>query len=636
MLAIDFSWISAVTNFLLATLIVASLYWATRSTAVRLPTADVVLAMVLCVLVLGLGFVLQPLVWELLISPPSVASSLYVIEYQPARAASNLFLTWLASGLIPGVALGMLLTRSRLGKTRVGACVCTILILSGYDLFLLASTVRPLVWNPTLVGWSQFYETLAQTGYSLICDMIGGFVGGAICWSSLGWLRENLRADDADKKLRAIWHIMIGTFSVFATCLGGYLIFLHPLPANIVLSVGAYQTRTVTFAMLPATARQLLSPLQGSQLEKAISNVAVPIPLTKLQLLSPGLAPFERKLGGDSASLGLSLSIKGEGHGAPLMAKISGAIGCDTPEAARRAAQDSNLPGKAVDLNEVTAALLGFGQDLYAFSASEPTPNATLYIPRGLRLTQVTAPPGGPAMVPLMGALEVPLQKGSTIVLSAIPDVISGIMSGIDAARDAGKTPPVGLSLTGTNTTQILSLPHGISDDAACRATPFLATGSESGTLPPGASWRKGSVVIVIQEADPNAVLQVPTSLFAALHFDSVQDEPLLSGQSLAFVEVKPLSGELEIGSDRSSLHPGQDVQLAADSMSLQDMPGGSFSLSGASRYVLVDGQLITGSLWASLDPNLRRSLILMFVAALGWIVKRHWDTILEKSKEIL
>ena len=228
----DPSWLSLLTNAILATLICATLWWATRSWRDRPPQGEVVLALIVCVFVLGLGFILQPLLWELLIVPPPGPGSLYFLEYQPARAAKNLFLIWLTSGLVPGVALGILLTHSRLGVTLVGACIGAILVLIAYDLFLFTVAIRPELMNLTILNSGNLAAALSDAGYSLICDVIGGFLGGAACWLILRWLASNLRGG-VGNYFGFTWHIMVGVFCVLVVSLGGYLIFLHPMPTML-------------------------------------------------------------------------------------------------------------------------------------------------------------------------------------------------------------------------------------------------------------------------------------------------------------------------------------------------------------------------------------------------------------------
>ena len=115
----------------------------------------------------------------------------------------------------------MLLMRSRLGETLARACIATILILSAYDLLLLASALRPLVQNPTIFDWANFNAQMAQSGYSLVCDVVGGFLGGAICWSVLKRLSANFSGEDVSKRRRATWNIMVSAFFVLAAGLAG-------------------------------------------------------------------------------------------------------------------------------------------------------------------------------------------------------------------------------------------------------------------------------------------------------------------------------------------------------------------------------------------------------------------------------
>jgi hypothetical protein len=428
---------------------------------------------------------------------------------------------------------------------------------------------------------------------------------------------------------------MYGSIAAIAILSGGYAIFLHPINADVTLVSQKYSTRSIMFSRRPRMESKIFSFLPGQLLKKTYNNAVLSFPASNLNILTIGLGQHSGlPLPAPGVNLGLSIGFKGDGHGEPIHALMFGTLDCDTATQAADAAEHSSVPGIPLNLDGAQGNLSGLAQRLEVITHDKSSINSAIYVPNGQQLIEIPSSDpnfSGHTLVSIFGNVEVPTLNGVSIILSAVPDIFRAIMIARGIPKRIEDIPNVELSLTGVAGRSTFALPKGMNGSGECRTTPF-DTPPESGPLPSENNAKSDKrFVIVIKDAQPQAVISIPMGL-SSLLFKTVNDEPRISrnmpASFITWMRVEPIEGELKVGKIRTKLQLGDKIDIASGDITISDERDGAFTANAESRYVILNGDMLTVTLWRSIDSTTRAVIVSGMIGAIGWLLSMYWRSI--------
>lgn len=557
------------------------------------------------VIIFGCGFLIQPAIEEFFSGRPDTVGTLYYIEFGGWSALKAALLDGPGSALIPGAFIGYLFFRFR--HWHIGtAAVAGALVLAAYDILNVGAV-------GVVTGTTTIKQLPSLLGASLICDMIGGPIGGILVW---GLTRSIYRVSGHSRTEVRVYLIGLATTALIipASLVGIYFLFLHPLPTHVNLSLEKYRETVVRFS--ESAAHKKIQFQKGSFMERySDSQLWSAANVNNISLLGWSyVRPLILTAVKSRVHIG-SVEISAA-HAVP--ARVLSAVGCKTAADAAKAAITSTQLGLPVDLSNTAIRLHGYWEKLAILSNDKV---GGLIAARYGTPVQLGWGPDGKENLLFLGKsnFDFPALPGLLVVFKGVPNFFRLMGAGISAHPYPGRD-YVSLEIGNNGGSKTYEAAPGKGE--GCQVSALIET-----EQPKGLAGEYAEQFFVLQIL-PAKVYPFLTVDLAGVQVDSSQNDlPLENGENIAdYLSSDANKGKLLVGTKKLQLSAGDTVLLAGGEYSLTGGLSG-LSADGTGSYVLLNGRLVTESVWSGMAVEIRAGIISVIVAAslaaIGYLGKR-------------
>ena len=215
-----------------------------------------------CVVILGVGWLLQSIIDEALFSGIMATGLGYKLEFTPLGYLAGSVIGLLAFGLQCGPVLAVLLINSRARERAINAAIAGFLVLVAQDIwsaiikilvemyFYYHGTAAsyPALWHPRMALDLYLRRAADDLKFSVACDIVGGPIAGVLCrWLSLEVNNICVLPD----RWRVLNRIGVRAASGALGAAGfftlAYFVFIKPVRQNAVLNVTNEHFATIQY-----------------------------------------------------------------------------------------------------------------------------------------------------------------------------------------------------------------------------------------------------------------------------------------------------------------------------------------------------------------------------------------------------
>lgn len=560
---------------------------------------NVAFTCITCAIIIGLGFVIEPIILEILGSSSMAVGSIYFIEFYTFESISNAVITILVRGSIPGVIIGIIIMQTNSGKKITTIMLYSAVILMAIDVLSYA--------KPLINYWSGANDTdFGRLGLSLLNDAVGGPIAGILCFIIASQQDANSNHDYRNTVKKP----MVVLAYTILTSIIGYILLIHPIASEFSMN-------------LSRTKNMIISYYKGNEDIKQGGN-------KKLDILFGAYPAFIKSNDIDVSRYGsvispLKLSTK-DSDGV-ITALAFAASGCKSQDEVLSLANDNQ---NSVNISNSYITIDGDRQRLLV--ASEENKNSVIRIGYN---THVHANTDGDAKPYLYfngeSEIVVPVIAGMMFVITSSPRTMEFVEKNKKVPSGPDDINRSKMSITNERGNTEIALPKA--ERSSCTIFGMNDTvPSESGGDVNFISTDYFIIKITESKGDAKLRVDIENSF---IHIGN-DNNPIFNGkrQSLSLFEALVTDGEISIGLDRTKLSNNDSVIISGDDITYTPGKDGSNSVIGKSKYILINGRLLNKTLWMSLEVELRVALATSIFAMIGWIVRRKLRWILKIAIE--
>jgi len=526
------------------------------------------LGYLVCFCVYGFGHVLQPIIEEILqlqTAPWSSWSSIYTAEFALPIFLHNAFNMMLLAAF-PS-ALLFLYVKSHPKISVLHSAVAGGAALAVGDL-LLTILNQIFVYHHSM-NWGF--------GFSLVADFVGGPVAGILSRAAI----NRLMFKEKRSEIRLFVQVAVAT-------LGGALLILiliylflfhtYTQEINAVIThydaIGVMQHREDNLEASPDT-----------ELEKILKY-------TSYHFSDPTiLSPTETLLSSES----------------PIHGKVYAFLNCDEGFLRKKAKQKSLSGGVEEFIDNRGVTTTGVAQE-YMLQTKR---KAEILIPSDAWIV------GGPDKVNKEKTYRYQLSNGGVKIAVPIQNgdaIIFNVMPGFDATKLHDPNP-----LASFTRPEIVFNSKGAKFNvplinSECKSVDLASKLDSTGTIKMGDHYTMGSFIFLVSG------LSQPTELHGSIDYAQItvpqgHAVDLLSKNEVASVEIKGARGKITVG-EKDLLLTGTTDLLIRGKLSLYH-DNTTINVSGSSRYILINGELVSYNIWKTFRDQLALPTIIFAALAL-------------------
>ncbi|WP_374369248.1 hypothetical protein [Dongia sp.] len=542
----------------------------------------------------GVGYVLQPVIGELFGPAQAKYGHVYHFEFNTQSMLISIIYLWLVGGTLPGTIIAVLLTHFFDRPTAVYASV------AGVGALVLADVLH-FSAAALLYGASEDSHS-SSLAFSIVCDILGGPFAGLICrWICIE--ATEMKASDtsprAIAKLVGFGGLAVTCFVSFAIVV--YAIFVRPVGAETSITISKLVSMRIEF---DDESRNERTAAEGSWLKHIQFSKTWDLKPEDFHLSAIGAERYKIALATHSIDK-------------PLKARIAGTLGCNSAVEAIAAAKDTFV---AVELDAADSELLlnGMFQELHIISDANHALTNTLAIPFGSGLIVEEDEEGRNLLLLGDASLVVKLGYNPTLVLSAIP-TLTDIKDGgplPDSLAEIGNT---SLAIKSESFQRTLLLPRNTSRIESCQPVRFVEHPMQEGNLETLTGFNTGHFIIQMADAEGDSWLSVPMDgNFVHAKKGTFNLSENIGSDVIVRMDAVVENGELIMGTQRHDLAGRNRIFFAGDDMYLAESKDGTIVVSGINRYIFLNGQQLTHTLWSGLGETLQGWLVASAAALFG------------------
>jgi hypothetical protein len=429
--------------------------------------------------------------------------------------------------------------------------------------------------------------------FSILCDLLGGPIAGLLVY----WYRDDIISHLRDDKfIVSLSFVLLRSFLYCAAAssviIMTYLMFVHPIPEQVVLDIKKQHSLTISYAVT-----------ELDRISSRFSNVTWTVPMEEVQV-SGGFA-------------GLTISAQKAGD---VKIKVVMMRNCksdkEAVESAKSVYNDSDI---SIDMAASSIDLRGLSQTLKLMSPNNDTGNATISVPHGsifFVYPRSDSPGRLIRNLPIGTRMDFAAKVGTLIIVSG------NVLTPLEIDTPDGK-----------HDLALHEIQSGRNDD--CRPIRLMTTPPDAKRLPDFKSDDR--YILDIISAQPQAEasirmdqggLELPRN--GGLVPIRISLLPFALVAPVNYLEADIVEGTLAVGTERYELATADTVVLGSHSVAMTQEDDGTIVIRGQVPYILLNGRLLTRSIFGSLPTEIQVLVITGLVGPLAWVGRRKFGYIIE------
>jgi hypothetical protein len=546
------------------------------------------------VFLIGVGFIITPLIAELLFHPAQLGF-VYAVEFHTVSAIVKIFTLFITIGVPLGLLLSVSILHTRAGNTWFRAAlsgICTFII---FD-FLGITIYALLVWtSPFIIINGEDFAL------SVFLNCLGGSIVGLVGRLFALFVKRytplrTLDVKSAGEKY-ALAFLIFTVLSIFS-----YVVLARPIPSPIVSELSEVQRSVIIF--------------QDSRIHSGASTRYGYFDY--FDATGAKISPTRKPLKMHHVAEGLDMA------GAHTFVRLNAVTGCSSEmEAARAIATTANASSTILTFEEASIEIEARFQSLQPYTFGSEKPRVKMFVPRSASHYLLIENDNN-------GIEQQTFETDNAeLEIRNHPDLMFVFKVQGEILPDAPEN-YLGFIIHKSNeekTRLLLSLPESFTDTC----TPIPIKDHLSGTPTPHKFWHRGTYILMyIVSAAPRSIfrLDMPGAIIDG-PFPGILGHPL---KWIQVMNVKSNKGSIIFGNRREMIEKGDEV-LVAGSLHI-NYEEKQFFLEGTARYTLINGHKMNDTIWRLIDVEVRALIVATFIAMLGWLARSRGQWIFVEIKK--